>query len=280
MATTVSQTAVSEANASLEQRLADPQVNAALHRLLDRLGTVSFAVEAAEGFIARGDTIADSLAEAVGEFKSHTTENTATWIRQAPEMLETSRRLMGTAKAIDTEELARSEMLQRLTQPETLSLLNQLLDRLPLIAIMLDSLEGFVRRGDTIVENVAEMVHDLKLKDQKFDFAQFSSALQSLPKLQQAGEQFLNSGLAGDAFHKVIDAGVGMVDSGMMDRDVVATLGFLGKASAETYREVAANPVKPVGGMFGLWNATRDADVQKSMGFFFAFAKSFAKHLK
>ncbi len=38
----------------LQERLNDPQVAEGLARLLDRVDSVSFAVEAVEGFVARG----------------------------------------------------------------------------------------------------------------------------------------------------------------------------------------------------------------------------------
>jgi uncharacterized protein YjgD (DUF1641 family) len=71
-----------------------------------------------------------------------------------------------------------------------------------------------------------------------------------------------------------------MIESGMVDKEVVAVLGDLGKKSAETYREVSSEAVEPIGGLFATLRATKDPDVQKSVGFFFAFAKAFAKHLK
>ncbi|MEZ6096824.1 MAG: DUF1641 domain-containing protein [Pirellulaceae bacterium] len=265
---------------SLQERLADPNVARGLNRLLDRLDTVTFAIEAMEGFVARGDTIADSVAAAVGEFKNASSGQGGEWLSEAPQMVETSRRLMGSAKKINTAEVDRSEVLDKLTQPETLALLNDLIERLPLIAMMVDSMEGFIKRGDTIADNVAGMVKELKLSDKKFDVAQIASTLESLPKLKEAGEQFLNSGLADGGLPKVIDAGVSMIESGMMDKDVVATLGYLGKVSVETYHEVTEQNVQPVGGVFALMRATKDPDVQKSIGFFFAFAKAFAKHLK
>ena len=103
--------------------------------------------------------------------------------------------------------------------------------------------------------------------------------MESLPKLKEAGEKLLESELMGDGLPKVIDAGVSMVDSGMLDKKVVSVLGDLGSKSAETYQEVASQPVEPIGGLFATLRATKDPDVQKSVGFFFAFAKAFAKHL-
>ena len=53
----------------LKERLSDPHVTANLNRLLDQLETITFAVESIDGFVRRGEVIADSLAEGVAELK-------------------------------------------------------------------------------------------------------------------------------------------------------------------------------------------------------------------
>ncbi|MGF1647812.1 MAG: DUF1641 domain-containing protein [Kineosporiaceae bacterium] len=50
---------------SLAARLADPEVAASLHVLLDNAATLAFTVEALDGFLRRGDVIAESLATGV-----------------------------------------------------------------------------------------------------------------------------------------------------------------------------------------------------------------------
>ena len=233
-----------------------------------------------DGFIKRGEVIADSVTSTVGDLKGVGDESTLELIKKAPKMLETGTKLADAAGSMNVDELAKSKVLERLTAPQTLNTLNELLDRLPLAAFMLESLEGFISRGDTIAESVAEAVGELKLGDAKIDVSQFQSLIESLPKLKEAGDKLLDSDLMGDGLPKVIDAGISMVDSGMLDKEVVAILGDLGKKSAETYKEVASKPVEPVGGLWATLKATKDPDVQKSAGFFFAFAKAFAKHLK
>ena len=264
----------------LHERLNDPEVADGLNRLLDRLDIVSFAVESMDGFIRRGDVIADSVASTVGDFKEAGNQDAMELIKKAPKMLETGTKLADAAGAINVDELTKSKVLERLTDPKTLSTLNELLDRLPLASFMLESLEGFISRGDTIAESMAEMVGDLKLSEVNVDVSQVKSLMDALPKLKEAGDKLLDSDLMGDGLPKVIDAGVSMVESGMLDKEVVEILGDLGKKGAETYREVAANPVEPVGGLWATLKATKDPDVQKSVGFFFAFAKAFSKHLK
>lgn len=264
----------------LHDRLNDPKTADALNRLLDRLDVVAFAAESMEGFISRGEVIADSVASTVGDMKGLGNEKTTELIQKAPQLIETGTKLAEAAGAMDVDELARSKVLERLTDPATLETLNQLLDRLPLASFLLESLEGFIGRGETIADNLAGVVGELNLSEPKIDTSQLSSLLEALPKFREAGEKLLDSDLMGDGLPKVIDAGVTMVDSGMLDKEVVGILGDLGKKSAQTYQEVASKPVEPVGGLWATLKATKDPDVQKSVGFFFAFAKAFAKHLK
>jgi uncharacterized protein YjgD (DUF1641 family) len=49
----------------LAVRLADPEVAASLHLLLDNAATLAFTVEALDGFLRRGDVIAESLSAGV-----------------------------------------------------------------------------------------------------------------------------------------------------------------------------------------------------------------------
>ena len=276
----MSTTGVASSAEQLHDRLNDPEVADGLNRLLDRLDIVSFAVESMDGFVRRGEVIADSVAATVGDLKGAGNEDAMELLKKAPKMLETGTKLADAAGSMNVDELAKSKVLERLTDPKTLSTLNELLDRLPLAAFMLESLEGFISRGDTIADSLSEMVGDLKLGDVNIDVSQFKTMMESLPKFKEAGEKLLDSELMGDGLPKVIDAGVSMVESGMLDKEVVSILGDLGKKSAETYREVASQPVEPIGGLWATLKATKDPDVQKSVGFFFAFAKAFSKHLK
>ena len=196
----------------LHDRLNDPKTADALNRLLDRLDVVAFAAESMEGFISRGEVIADSVASTVGDMKGLGNEKTTELIQKAPQLIETGTKLAEAAGAMDVDELARSKVLERLTDPATLETLNQLLDRLPLASFLLESLEGFIGRGETIADNLAGVVGELNLSESKIDTSQLSSLLEALPKFKEAGEKLLDSDLMGDGLPKVIDAGVTMVD--------------------------------------------------------------------
>jgi uncharacterized protein YjgD (DUF1641 family) len=266
--------------ASLQDRLNEPGVAEGLNRLLDRMGSINFAIEAIEGFVARGDVIAESVADTVKDLKAGTEHaNLGAMVKQAPEMFETGTKLAHVSKHMNFDELEKSAILERLTDRQTLATLNELFDKLPLIAFTLEALEGFLNRGDTIVENVAAMVGDLK-KTNGLPIEQIASTLETLPKLKALSDQLLSSQLMGKNMEKIIGAGVGMVDAGMLDPQVVGTLGELGKKMVEAFQEVNSRPVPPVGGMWAMFKASRDPDVQKSTGFLIAFAKAFAKYLK
>ena len=264
----------------LQERLNDPKVVEGLNRLLDQLDTVSFAVESLEGLLRRGEVITDSISSSIADFKGMGSGKAQELFEKAPQMIETGTRLAEAAGAMDVDELARSHVLERLTDPQILETLNRLLDRLPLAAFLLESVEGFIARGETITDNLAEAFGELGLGSMDIDTDQLTSLLASIPKLREAGEKLLDSKLMDEGLPTVIDAGVVMVESGMLDKDVVSMLGQLGRQSAETFREVTANPIEPIGGLFATLRATKDPDVQKTVGFFFAFAKAFAKHLK
>lgn len=263
----------------LQERLNDPEVIDGLARLLNHLEAVTFAVESVEGLMRRGEVISDSIASGVSELRNADTEPATDLLSRAPQMLKTGTKLADAATDLDVEELTRSKVLERLTNPTTLATLNQLLDKLPLIAFLLESLEGFIQRGETVADNLAEAIGELNLSEHKIDFSQIAPLMETLPKMAKAGEKLFESELMGKDFPKVIDAGVTMVDSGMMDKDIIQILGDLGKKGAETYKEVTREPIQPVGGLFATLKATKDPDVQKSLGFFFAFAKAFARHL-
>ncbi len=177
--------AVSSADQLLE-RLNDPKIASGLNRLLDQLEIITFTVESMEGFISRGEVITDSVAAGIREMQGAGGDEARELFQKAPQYLQTGTKLADAATAMDVDELAKSHVLQRLTEPETLKTLNQLLDQLPLAAFMLEALEGFIGRGDTIAENLADAVHELNLGDVKIDPDQFKSLLESATQIQRS----------------------------------------------------------------------------------------------
>lgn len=273
-------TAEASSSEQLLSRLNDPAVAAGLSRLLDKLDLASFALDSMDGFLRRGEVIADSVGESLNELKQSHPRFADELLQDAPRRFATGAKLADAAGEMDIDELSRSHVLARLTNPTTLSAVNRLLDQLPLLAFLAEAVEELIGRSETIAENVAGAVDELHLRDKGGGLDKLLLFIGALPRVTEAGEKLLASGLMDRNFGKVVDAGVTMVESGMLDEQVVGILGDLGKKFAETFREVSSKPVEPVGGLFATLRATKDPDVQKSVGFAFALAKAFAKHLK
>ncbi|HMO16069.1 MAG TPA: DUF1641 domain-containing protein [Pirellulaceae bacterium] len=265
----------------LQQRLNDPEVAAGIARLLERLDSINFVAEAIESAVSRGDVIIGSVTDTINDLKkADAGAHINALVQQAPQLIETGSQFANVSKNVNFAELDKSQLLERLTDPTTLQTLNQLLDQLPLIAFLLQTLEGFLQRGDTIVENIAAMTSDLKRSESNISLDQITDSLKSLPKLKELGDQLSESELIGDKMDKIINAGVGMVDAGMLDEKVVGTLGDLGKKMVDTFQEIKSQPTQPVGGLWRMLKASRDPDVQQSFGFLIAYAKAFSKHIR
>ncbi len=70
----------------LQQRLNDPLVAKGIARLLDRIESVSFAVEAVEGLVARGEVIIDSITDALTNFETLKTTSGQIWFVKLPSL--------------------------------------------------------------------------------------------------------------------------------------------------------------------------------------------------
>ncbi len=270
---------VAEQNGELQRRLADPRTQETLERLLSHLDVFACMAEALDEFLRRGETIADNVSEGVQELRQMDLGQTGVGrlLEQAPKLAQTAQRLAETADHADLEALGQSGLLERLTRPETLSLLNRLLDYLPLVVLLVQGLDSFLRRSETVADSVAESTREALGALEHLDLESWSRIAKMLPPLVEAGHQLVESGLLQEAFPKLIQAGQEMLQSGMLDREVVHTLGCLGNALAQSCQEVQQQPIAPIGGIWGLMKALRDPDVQKTVGFAVAVARSFAK---
>ncbi len=126
-----------------------------------------------------------------------------------------------------------------------------------MIAFLAESMEGFIRRGETIADNVSGMVGELKL-DKGTAVDQLGRLIEILPKVQAAGEQVFASELAGAELPKALEAGQAMLNSGIMDKQVIETLGKVGQMLAQAYLQVSSQPVQSVGGFWGTLRASKD----------------------
>lgn len=257
--------ASSEGITALQARLADPHTAQALDRLLDRLDVLAFLLDSAEGFLSRGETVADSLAEGFAELKRTEllhddggSDSLQTVAESLPELAKMGGQVTRLAGRCDLEAVADSGVVEKLTDPETLRTLSELLERLDTASFALQATDGFLSRGEVVADSLADGVAELKrLETDETVTNMITVFTEGLPKMTQAASQ--------------------MMQSGMLDANVVGTLGEIGTVVAEAHAEAKANPPQPLG-LFGLMRAMRDPQIQSAMGLAMHVAKRVGEH--
>lgn len=271
--------------ATLQARLNEPQTAAALNRLLDRIETLEQTVgrladvlEQAPGMVAmvgdmadetvrqaaaRGVNVEERLKTALALAERLTAEETAVKLNnlldltdQLPGTLammgdmmdETVRRAASSGIDIEARLRAGLTMAEKLTAPEMMAKLDQLLamaDQAPgMIAMMGDIVDESIRRAGESGINIEAMVRQGARAG-----AKFSALMES--------EEF--------------DA---LMESGILDPEAVASVGKVGRALIASQQQ----PLEPVG-LFGLLSAMRDPNMQRALGFLATFGAEFGKQI-
>ncbi|MEO1087975.1 MAG: DUF1641 domain-containing protein, partial [Acidobacteriota bacterium] len=119
-----------------------------------------------------------------------------------------------------------------------------LVDKIELVAFLIEGVDGFLRRGDDVAETLAEGADDLR---------------QALPKID--GEQMRR---LSDRMPELLEAGEVLAEAGMFEASTVEVLGRLGRTIAESHTEIRRQPPTPVG-LFGLLRALKDPQIQNSL---------------
>jgi hypothetical protein len=160
----------------------------------------------------------------------------------------------------------------RLDEPRTAESLNQILDHLDLLALLVTGLSGFVSRGDTIADSLADGVREFSVLEQGsgIDVGELLGAakqlgaaapalLEAVPKLLETLpllDRLLSSGIADPA---VIDLGSAVAQ---------AAVAGAGQAYGSS-----------ITGIRGLLKALKDPDVSRAVGFVMSIAKSLGQQL-
>ena len=132
------------------------------------------------------------------------------------------------------------------------------LDRLDTAAFALQATDGFLSRGEVVADSLADGAAELKrLEPDETVTNMITVFTEGLPKMTQAASQ--------------------MMQSGMLDANVVGTLGEVGAVVAEAHAEAKANPPRPLG-LFGLMRAMRDPQIQAALGLAMHVAKRLGEH--
>lgn len=275
----------------LQMRLNEPRTAEALNQLLDNLELISFSVAALDGFVRRGEEIADEVAASVAQVKETVPALDPLYLELGPKLLHTLPQLVALATRLAT--LAGSPEFQQLLDlvgdPKTLRNLTLLLNHAELLAFLVDALDGFLRRGDIVADNMAATIAELvqMLSTNGAQLAELTATLptftQQLPQLAQNLPQLmatlpqlldvatqLQPALASPEF-------TALMSSGVLNPKTLTIIGQAGDALVESYDEHRRAPQAV--GLFGLLRALNDPGTQRTLGFLVKFADRFGKSL-
>ena len=295
---------ISESLKEVITELNNPQTASALKNLLKNAKTLDALLTGVDGFLQRSEEITDNVSEAIHEFtpKSNGNGNSAKFIEEVPQLVsnlptlaKTGNKLSKIAETKEFDELLQPEKLallsdlsNKLSNPQTLSALNEIIDNAPTIAFLAKGLSDFLSRGEEIADNIGEAIQEFKPQMSDEYAANFTSLITQLPAalptitenlpplLEKAPILMQTTAKLGEiAESQGVQA---FLNSGMLTPELVSLLGDIGKTTVQTEAEFRQNP-KSVS-LFGLYGATKDEDVQRGLGFLVSLAKNIGKTLK
>jgi hypothetical protein len=148
----------------------------------------------------------------------------------------------------------------RLDDPEVAAALLTLLDNAELLALVVQSLDGLLRRADVISDNVETGLADVRALAESARFL-----IEPTRKLAEKAP-----GLA--------DAASALLDSGMLNREVVTLLGQFATALLAG-NEAARRNRTTVSGLRGTLSVLRDPEVGRGLGLLVEVARALGRDL-
>lgn len=227
---------------SIEDRLAQPQTQEMLHRLLDHAETLDNILTTAgelPNLIATLTDLFDSLA------------------RQASE------------QGIDLEQRASDliQLLLKVTDPQSIKALNLLVDHLPQLqkaAEMADELPNLIA---VVTDVFDEWAADLS-----------KEGIQLEDSIRNGLRAALY--LGGQIRHEEIDRLGYLLRSDVLSEHTVETVSLAGSALSSCRQGSCEHPVPKRLGIFGLLSATQDPNTQRALAFAVQFGKCFGNLLE
>jgi hypothetical protein len=153
-------------------------------------------------------------------------------------------------------------IVDRLNDPAVAASLVTLLDHAELLSTLVIGLGGFIERGDTIMDAVAEGVNELKA---------------SRPEGSSAPNLAYLAALAG----KVSDAAPTLeaaLDSSMVSPEMIDDLALMSDALTEGITNAQANQTA-VKGVRGAMKSLKDPEVQRGLGMLIEVARSLGRRM-
>lgn len=293
---------ISESLKEVINELNNPQTASALKNLLRNAKTLDALLTGVDGFLQRGEEIADNVGETIREFAPSSNGNGPSFIEEVPQLMNNLPSLAKTgnklSKLADTKEFDAllqpeklallAELSEKISKPETLAALNEIIENAPTVAFLAKGMTDFLGRGEEIADNIGEALREFRPQMSDKYSAEIGALLSQLPRtlpmitenlpplLEKAPILMQTTTKLGEiAESEGVQA---FLNSGMLTPELVGFLGNIGRTTVETEHEFRNDP-KSVS-LFGLYGATKDADVQRGLGFLLALAKNIGKMLK
>lgn len=166
----------------------------------------------------------------------------------------------------------------KLDDPRVAESLDSLLDHADLLAILVSSLDGLIRRSDVIGESLASAVREFKGDVDGASLAQSVPGIESLRSVDLTGLAASFAMLSGKVI-EVTPALDSLLSSRLTDPQATEVLTQLGAALVEAKDATAQSQEGPKG-FFGILKAAKDPDVARGLGFMILVAKSFGRQLR
>jgi hypothetical protein len=275
-------------NASAEallDRLSEPRTAEALHSLLDHAELLAYSAGALDGFIRRGELIADNVAASLDDVRQAIPPGSSAYLGELAALGKELPALTTTATQLAqlSAEPEFQATLTALRDPATLQALNELLGKLGLVSFGLTAAEGLLQRGEELTDNIRSSLDDVRGSvpaGSNEVFGQLLSLtvlLPYLPRLVAVAPKFIEiiERLAPFVASQEFDA---LLDSGVFHTETVKLVGQAGDAFVESYAESRRSQRRF--GLRDLVGALRDPDVQRAAALVVAFAKRFGRSLE
>lgn len=276
--------AYENASSQLQARLNEPQTAQALNQILDKAELIAFAVNALDGLIQRSDKIASEAARSVADLKNSTPTQLSTLLEHLPQLIDMLPQIMAFLPQLMS--LVKSPQFQRLldvlSNPQTLEAIITLMQNMDKIAFSVKAVDGFLQRGDTIIENVGSSMRDAS---GAIDISKMSELLKTLPQLAETAPQLVEATtqlvpvLTSEPMQNFINSGSleRLLSSNVLAAQSIEVVGHAGSALVESYDKTQQQPQQV--GIFGLLKAISDPNIQKALGFFVEFGKKFGQEI-
>ncbi|MBS4727592.1 DUF1641 domain-containing protein [Mycobacterium sp. SM1] len=163
------------------------------------------------------------------------------------------------------------DLIQRLDDPRIASSLSAILDHADLLATIIASLDGLLRRAEVISDSVVCGVAELR------EATASANGQRAWPSVDIAAISDSVTRLS-SAFIACTPAVERVLRSPLADPQTAEVLAQVGEALSEGREAIAADPRGPKG-VFALMRAMKDPDVSRGLGFMIHIARAFGQKL-